>query len=64
MCPTKAIIIIIQVWPSVVNMGATAYVRPEPLGVVLNIGAWNYPVQLVLSPLINIIAAGNSYYHQ
>lgn len=34
-------------------------VQPEPLGVVLIIGAWNYPIQLVLSPLIPAIAAGN-----
>src|ERR1700761_5001753 len=27
-------------------------VRFEPLGVGLIIGAWNYPIQLVLSPLI------------
>ena len=36
-----------------------AWVRPEPLGVVLVIGAWNYPVQLTLAPLIPAIAAGN-----
>jgi aldehyde dehydrogenase (NAD+) len=31
----------------------------EPLGVVLIIGAWNYPFQLVIAPLIGAIAAGN-----
>jgi aldehyde dehydrogenase (NAD+) len=31
----------------------------EPLGVVLVIAPWNYPVQLLLSPLIGAIAAGN-----
>lgn len=31
----------------------------EPLGVVLIIGAWNYPIQLVLAPLVGAIAAGN-----
>lgn len=35
------------------------FIRKEPLGVVLIIGAWNYPVQLVLVPLIGAIAAGN-----
>ncbi|XP_066299759.1 aldehyde dehydrogenase family 3 member B1-like [Branchiostoma lanceolatum] len=35
------------------------YIRKEPLGVVLIIGAWNYPVQLVLCPLIAAISAGN-----
>lgn len=32
----------------------------EPLGVVLIIGPWNYPVQLILAPLIGAIAAGNT----
>lgn len=31
----------------------------EPLGVVLVIGTWNYPVQVLLSPLAGAIAAGN-----
>ena len=33
--------------------------RPEPLGVALIIGPWNYPVQLLLAPLAGAIAAGN-----
>ena len=32
---------------------------PEPYGVVLIMGAWNYPLQLVLSPMVVAIAAGN-----
>lgn len=35
------------------------WVQFEPLGVVLIIGPWNYPVGLVLTPLIAAIAAGN-----
>ncbi|XP_027027671.1 aldehyde dehydrogenase family 3 member B1 [Tachysurus fulvidraco] len=35
------------------------FVRREPLGVVLIIGAWNYPLQLILAPLIAAISAGN-----
>jgi aldehyde dehydrogenase (NAD+) len=31
----------------------------EPLGVVLIISPWNYPVQLLLSPLVGAVAAGN-----
>jgi len=31
----------------------------EPLGVVLIIAPWNYPVQLLLSPLVGALAAGN-----
>ncbi|BAY87124.1 aldehyde dehydrogenase [Calothrix parasitica NIES-267] len=38
---------------------ASAKIYPEPLGVVLIIGAWNYPFQLVVAPLIGAIAAGN-----
>lgn len=31
----------------------------DPLGVVLIMGAWNYPVQLTLAPVVGAIAAGN-----
>jgi len=34
-------------------------VHPEPLGVALIIAPWNYPVQLLLSPLAGAISAGN-----
>ena len=34
-------------------------VVPEPVGVVLVIGPWNYPVQLLFAPLIAVVAAGN-----
>jgi len=33
---------------------------PEPLGVALVIAPWNYPVQLLLAPMIGAIAAGNA----
>ncbi|MFT6270459.1 MAG: aldehyde dehydrogenase (NAD+) [Alphaproteobacteria bacterium] len=39
---------------------ASSYRVPQPLGVVLIIGAWNYPIQLALGPLIAAIAAGNA----
>ncbi len=32
----------------------------EPLGVVLVIAPWNYPIQLLLSPAIGALAAGNT----
>lgn len=32
----------------------------EPRGIVLIFGAWNYPVTLLLGPLVGAIAAGNS----
>ncbi|XP_035159018.2 aldehyde dehydrogenase family 3 member A2 isoform X1 [Callithrix jacchus] len=37
-----------------------AYLQPQPLGVVLIIGAWNYPFVLTIQPLIGAIAAGNA----
>lgn len=39
---------------------ARARVVREPLGVVLVIGPWNYPVQLTLVPLVGALAAGNA----
>jgi acyl-CoA reductase-like NAD-dependent aldehyde dehydrogenase len=36
-----------------------SYLYSEPLGSVLIIAPWNYPFQLVMSPLIGAIAAGN-----
>ncbi len=42
------------------NFPANSYVIPEPLGVSLVIGAWNYPYQLSLAPAIVAIAAGNT----
>ncbi len=39
---------------------ALGKVIPEPLGVVLVIAPWNYPLMLALSPVIGALAAGNS----
>ncbi|WP_167131418.1 aldehyde dehydrogenase family protein [Paramicrobacterium chengjingii] len=39
---------------------ASARTVYEPLGTVLIIGPWNYPVQLILAPLIGALAAGNA----
>ena len=36
-----------------------ARVRHEPLGVALIIGAWNFPLLLLLQPLVAALAAGN-----
>ncbi|MBX2973004.1 MAG: aldehyde dehydrogenase family protein [Flavobacteriales bacterium] len=38
---------------------AESTVYREPLGVVLIVAPWNYPVLLLLSPLVGAIAAGN-----
>ncbi|TLP81755.1 aldehyde dehydrogenase [Maribacter sp. ACAM166] len=49
-----------KVKTNVANFPASSYVIPEPLGVVLVIGAWNYPYLLSLAPVISAIAAGNT----
>lgn len=36
-----------------------SFIAPSPYGVALIIGAWNYPFQLTLAPLVGAIAAGN-----
>ncbi|HEY9175661.1 MAG TPA: aldehyde dehydrogenase [Verrucomicrobiae bacterium] len=35
------------------------FIHPEPFGVALIIGPWNYPLQLLLLPLVGAVAAGN-----
>lgn len=37
-----------------------ARIYRDPLGLVLIIGPWNYPVQLVLAPLVGALAGGNA----
>lgn len=44
---------------SIEQFPAAAHIYPEPKGVVLIIGPWNYPFQLMISPLVGAIAAGN-----
>ncbi len=39
---------------------ARAVVVRQPLGVVLVVAPWNYPVQLLLSPLVGALGAGNA----
>ncbi|KAJ3268567.1 Aldehyde dehydrogenase [Terramyces sp. JEL0728] len=41
-------------------MADFAETRRVPLGVVLIIGTWNYPVNLTLAPLVGAIAGGNA----
>ena len=38
---------------------ARGWVQAEPFGRVLIIGPWNYPLNLLLTPLVSAIAAGN-----
>ena len=44
----------------IVALPASSKRIPEPLGVVLVIAPWNYPVQLLLVPAAGAIAAGNA----
>jgi len=49
-----------KVRTNLANLPGKSYIIPEPLGVSLIIGAWNYPYQLSLAPAIAAIAAGNT----
>lgn len=46
--------------PVLVNFPSTNRLYKEPYGTVLVMAPWNYPFQLVFSPLIGAIAAGNT----
>ena len=48
-----------RVSTNLLNLPSRSYIYKEPLGVVLIIGPWNYPLQLLLAPLAGAIAAGN-----
>ncbi|KAG0355189.1 aldehyde dehydrogenase 3, member A2 [Gamsiella multidivaricata] len=45
---------------SIVNKFDNVHIRKDPLGMVLIIGAWNYPLNLLLAPAVGAIAAGNT----
>lgn len=44
---------------NLLNLPSSSYVMREPLGTVLIIGPWNYPFQLLFTPLAGAMAAGN-----
>src|SRR5947199_1997808 len=44
---------------NLLNLPSESYVYKDPLGIVLIIGPWNYPLQLLFTPLVGAIAAGN-----
>ncbi|MGW8333624.1 aldehyde dehydrogenase family protein [Streptomyces sp. NPDC055808] len=46
--------------PAHLGADATARTQYDPLGVVLVIAPWNYPVQLLLTPLLGALASGNA----
>lgn len=49
-----------SVLTNIVNQMGSSKIIFEPLGNCLVIGAWNYPYQLTLTPVIAAIAAGNT----
>ena len=44
---------------NLLNMPSKSFVMQEPLGVVLIISPWNYPFQLLMTPLAGAMASGN-----
>jgi aldehyde dehydrogenase (NAD+) len=44
---------------NLLNQPSKSFVLQEPLGVVLIISPWNYPFQLLMTPLAGAMAAGN-----
>jgi len=48
-----------KVATNLLNLPGRSYVYKEPLGVVLIIGPWNYPLQLLFTPLVGAIGAGD-----
>ena len=48
-----------RVSTNLLNFPSSSFVLHEPKGVVLIIGPWNYPLQLLFTPLIGAVAAGN-----
>ncbi len=49
-----------RVKTNLLNIPSKSFIVPEPLGVCLVIGAWNYPYLLSLAPVVAAIAAGNT----
>ena len=49
-----------RVWTDLANLPGRSFIMPCPYGHTLIIGAWNYPYQLTLVPLISAVAAGNN----
>ncbi len=48
-----------KVWTPLAYFPSSSYVAPEPYGVALIIGPWNFPFQLLFGPLVGAVAAGN-----
>ncbi|KOM41565.1 hypothetical protein LR48_Vigan04g176300 [Vigna angularis] len=52
--------VVYEVKTSIRTYPSSAEIVPEPLGVVLVISPWNYPMLLALDPVLGAIAAGNA----
>ncbi len=50
----------VSVSSPLIDQPASSEIRSEPYGVVLILSAWNYPVNLLLAPLVGAIAGGNA----
>ncbi len=50
----------IRVTTPLFNQPGVCSIHHDPLGLALIIGAWNYPIQLLLAPLVGAIAGGNA----
>lgn len=48
-----------KVATNLMNLPGKSFIYKEPLGVVLIIGPWNYPLQLLFTPIVGAVAAGN-----
>lgn len=48
-----------RVATNLLNFPGRSRIYKEPLGIVLIIGPWNYPFNLLFAPLVGAIAAGN-----
>ncbi|SMD33941.1 aldehyde dehydrogenase (NAD+) [Reichenbachiella faecimaris] len=49
-----------HVSPGMTYLGTSARIKPEPKGVCLIIAPWNFPFNLIGSPLASCLAAGNT----
>ncbi|DAZ94194.1 TPA: hypothetical protein N0F65_000421 [Lagenidium giganteum] len=48
-----------RVGTNLLNLPGSSYVYKDPLGVVCIIGTWNYPFQVLFTPLVGALSAGN-----
>ncbi len=50
----------VQVSTPLYNLPGSCEIHADPLGLALIIGAWNYPVNLLLAPMVGALAGGNA----